>query len=729
MAIPVIAGLVSFVEYANTAVTAAQLLNNAYDSFFEKQVKSVAVAQQEKDAIESQITAVQNLQEQLDTYTAQANDENLADAERVAAKEKIIETRNKLIEILGDEAGAHLRASEWTQQAVESEISAYQSLGEVKNNQLIASLEAENEITEMVIKSTENRLAAYDIELDRIWAIVEANKLIAESADASTIAGQAKIKDYQSMRDRYFSLSEERDAANNELATLKAKYEYNANAAAVIRAGRLKSGGSSNTSLPGRSSFSYGSIDNGYAEKEQDQEYQKKKNGLYYDAKIELEEYKLALQQLRYSEQQEGITAKTSIAKADLFKKRVDDLNKYKMNLENLKKEMLLDFDQRIISDNTLSAQIGYRTDLSEQEKLKIMEVNKEVLQQNKTFAAISKNISEVNTKIKDTENSLISANNELKNTQKSTNPDVMLKEKMAEINNQYEIAKSKTEGYNDPYAKLEVQRALIQKLQDEINARAVRLDQAKSDLSQYDSDTDNIGYQQTLALISNLESEQMESYARLRQAKLDNTQDLRQGLFDITNQLLFEGASWKDIWKNLWRQLAKEAIASLFKVQVQVSLLGLLMRMFGLGESSGGNKTKNRAGLIGIINKYGTDNYTGSFPLPETEHTGGNISAFPRMHSGGDVMAGRIGVVPALKDDEVLRTLQVGEEVNSIRDRRSNEILAAVAMRAMDNTAKAPTQVVITALDSRSFAEYLNENSDILQAVLAKNNAMGRRA
>ena len=74
-------------------------------------------------------------------------------------------------------------------------------------------------------------------------------------------------------------------------------------------------------------------------------------------------------------------------------------------------------------------------------------------------------------------------------------------------------------------------------------------------------------------------------------------------------------------------------------------------------------------------------------------------------------------------------RIVFLGEEVNSIRDRRSNEILATVAMRAMDNTAKAPTQVIITALDSRSFAEYLNENSDILQAVLSKNNAMGRRA
>ena len=164
-------------------------------------------------------------------------------------------------------------------------------------------------------------------------------------------------------------------------------------------------------------------------------------------------------------------------------------------------------------------------------------------------------------------------------------------------------------------------------------------------------------------------------------------------GLSDLAINVLLKGALLKEVWSNLWKDLAREGIQRLFGVSAEPSLLGML---FGIKKAHSGED-------IGV--------------------------SAPRMHSGGNVMAGRIGLVPALKDDEVLRTLQVGEEVNSIRDRRSNEILATVAMRAMDNTAKAPTQVIITALDSRSFAEYLNENSDILQAVLSKNNAMGRRA
>lgn len=200
-----------------------------------------------------------------------------------------------------------------------------------------------------------------------------------------------------------------------------------------------------------------------------------------------------------------------------------------------------------------------------------------------------------------------------------------------------------------------------------------------------------------------------------MRELKLEDTRLLHEGLFDVTNQLLIEGNSWKDIWKSLWKNLAKEALAALFKVQVQTSLLGTLMRSFGVG---GGTPMPSIAS--GFKSNYGI----------KYDHNGEDISpTAPKMHSGGDVAAGRAGVVPTLKNDEVLRTLQVGEEVNSINDRRSNEILAAVAMKAMDSQAKQPTNVQIMALDAKSFAEYLNENSDILMAVLAKNNAMGRRA
>lgn len=107
--------------------------------------------------------------------------------------------------------------------------------------------------------------------------------------------------------------------------------------------------------------------------------------------------------------------------------------------------------------------------------------------------------------------------------------------------------------------------------------------------------------------------------------------------------------------------------------------------------------------------------------------HTGGDIMSYPKMHSGGMVEQGRKGVVPQLRNDEVVRTLQVGEEVNSLADRRSNEILGAVAMKALDSEQNRPNYINIMAMDSKSFAEYLNENSDILMAIIGKQQAMGR--
>ena len=50
-------------------------------------------------------------------------------------------------------------------------------------------------------------------------------------------------------------------------------------------------------------------------------------------------------------------------------------------------------------------------------------------------------------------------------------------------------------------------------------------------------------------------------------------------------------------------------------------------------------------------------------------------------------------------------------------------------AMKAIDARNQQPNNVNIMALDSRSFAEYLNDNADILTAVLAKQGALGRRS
>lgn len=49
------------------------------------------------------------------------------------------------------------------------------------------------------------------------------------------------------------------------------------------------------------------------------------------------------------------------------------------------------------------------------------------------------------------------------------------------------------------------------------------------------------------------------------------------------------------------------------------------------------------------------------------------------------------------------------------------------VAMKAMEKDGNQPQNITINALDSRSFAEYMNDNADILMAVLNKQGALGR--
>jgi hypothetical protein len=179
----------------------------------------------------------------------------------------------------------------------------------------------------------------------------------------------------------------------------------------------------------------------------------------------------------------------------------------------------------------------------------------------------------------------------------------------------------------------------------------------------------------------------------------------------------LIEGNSLKDIWKRFWQDLAREAIQRLFQVKATASLLGSLFGLFGGG---GGNTGSDFITTGDMTSSFTWGNYK--------SHTGSNIGTYPKMHSGGLVEQGRVGVVPRLQSNEVIRTLQVGEEVNSLQDRRSNEMLTAIVLKALDGQNARPNNFNIMALDSKSFAEYLNDNADVLTAVLAKQGALGRR-
>ena len=91
-------------------------------------------------------------------------------------------------------------------------------------------------------------------------------------------------------------------------------------------------------------------------------------------------------------------------------------------------------------------------------------------------------------------------------------------------------------------------------------------------------------------------------------------------------------------------------------------------------------------------------------------------------------------GVEPVLSKDF---TAKHGESVSDVLTKKdidtnqadNKELLAAMAvtMRELAEQGKTPSNVNIMAMDSKSFAEFLNENADILMGVLAKNKALNR--
>lgn len=704
----------AYAVYEGLSKKQNEVTNNT-KGFAEQSEKAVKAMQSNVESLKSLNEELKNNQEIVQSSIATA-------AEKEKADKKIIEVKQKILELLPEEMRQELIYSNFSEEIINKQIINLDNIANAKQKLDLKTAEYQANMTRAVANQTMARIKIYREEMQFLAKQAEILSLMGKenaNTSASNVYEQAALavsdeKDYRA--DQINQL--EKDYLRLEEIAIQAQQTYESMKTPSISSNIGISGSAGGISEEGaKAGKGSGGSDSGknYAERAERLRYQREKNELYHDAKVAATEYETALKQIEQAEKREGITAKNSIAQVDLFKGRIDSLENYKAELEQLQRKLMLDLDNRMANDSRLSDMVGYRTDLTYKEKLKVLEVNRETFQQLKTYTEIVNNIGEINTKIAETESKISDVNNALENTKQTTNPDRLLEQKLRELKNRESILKSNASGYNNPYADLDINREMTALVQREVDEISATLASARAELSEFQDNVNGDKRQKLLETIQELESQQAATSARLRELKLEDTRLLHEGLFDVTNQLLIEGNSWKDIWKSLWKNLAKEALAALFKVQVQTSLLGTLMRSFGVG---GGTPMPSIAS--GFKSNYGI----------KYDHNGEDISTTaPKMHSGGDVAAGRAGVVPTLKNDEVLRTLQVGEEVNSINDRRSNEILAAVAMKAMDSQAKQPTNVNIVALDAKSFAEYLNENSDILMAVLAKNNAMGRRA
>lgn len=544
----------------------------------------------------------------------------------------------------------------------------------------------------MKLETIRRQMAQYQAELEEQARIMEERKafLEAEGRDTNSVAYLAAKADYDNARDKYFSTEAQLAKLRNQEATLLAQRSYNEQRNNYVQpVAGLQQTYAGYSMLQGAKTVDYGEMvtaNKNFAAR----------NSLLYTAQQVTEKYIAGMQEINDNENKFGVTIENQVKKIELYNRRLKELDKDKTDLQGFKKTLQEDFDSKILEHPDLMRTIGYDVSAADEVKAKMIAVNQETINSVKALSNISGLMTEIDGKMKNLNSEERGVQQSLQAMYVSQKQEDEYRLSLQAIEDKFYIDSLKNGRPKNYDEEQKSYQAQINHLNELAAKREIQIGIWKGELDKYKENNNLTAYQQTEALLNNEIKLREENLAKVKEIEDQKNSQILNGLSDLAINVLIKGTSLKEVWSNLWKDLAREGIQRLFGVDAKPLLLSMIFGLFGAKKAHNGEDIR--------------------------------VSA-PRMHSGGDVMAGRIGVVPALKDDEVLRTLQVGEEVNSIRDRRSNEILAAVAMRAMDNTAKAPTQVVITALDSRSFAEYLNENSDILQAVLAKNNAMGRRA
>lgn len=580
--------------------------------------------------------------------------------------------------------------------------------------------------SQIILETVRRQMAQYQAEMEEQARIMKERKafLEAEGRDTSSVAYVNAKTDYDNARNKYFATEAQLAKLRNQEATLLAQLSHREQINNYMPQPSADFGqgyGGGYGMLAGAQAVDYNKMvseNKNFAER----------NRLMYEAKPIDEQYIADMQKIIDEENEFGTTIEKQAEKIDLYNRRLNELAGEKTKLQDFMKTLQDDFDSEIVKNSELMSAIGYDTSAADDVKAARIAANKETISSVKELSSLLSLMAEIENKIKNLDEEQRSVQQNLKSMYVSKKPEDIYAQKMLTMQNEYAI---KAKALGTPLNSDEQRRAtvaqieylkqvMIEQEQQIYNwEKELQSDKAKNDMAEYHRIKNLLDAEKVL---------RAEHAGQMRDLEYQKNAQIREGLAGIAVDFFIQGNTLRSIWSNLWKDLAREAIQRLFKVKAEASLLGLVLGLFG-----GKEKLPAAIGVTtsGITNG-GSITVGGITVLSNANMISDAVissNAIGIMHSGGNVMSGRIGVVPALKDDEVLRTLQVGEEVNSIRDRRSNEILATVAMRAMDNTAKAPTQVIITALDSRSFAEYLNENSDILQAVLSKNNAMGRRA
>jgi TP901 family phage tail tape measure protein len=340
------------------------------------------------------------------------------------------------------------------------------------------------------------------------------------------------------------------------------------------------------------------------------------------DAKIKADDYSAALEKLNTQQELFGFTAENSAQKIQLMKDRMQQLTNENTSMQTLADSYEQQANNMIASSqaavDALNQQKTSWSSLSTQEKKDFAEAYGDYVKDQKLLVRLLDLSEKLKTEIANNKRQISGLGNDVTKEEFKT-PEQLYDNNMKDIS------------YDESHAiaGLGYKANDTDKLPIQLEAAVKRLTLAQNELNRvkekYGDGSEQYKKQQQAADSLTTEVE-----------KLGNTlhDKVTEGLYSITSQFIIQGNSWKNIWKNLWQGLADDALKALLKIKNDSpSLLTQVFSLFGGG---------------GTVKK---------------SHTGENItSVAPKMHDGGNVSIG----TNQLKDDEVLRTLQVGERVLS---------------------------------------------------------------
>lgn len=716
----------------------------AYQKYSGKDDSVIAKFEEEADRLPQLISELQN-------YTEQLKNSSLTEAEAVVIKQNLSEAEKELADKIGQAGVDRLKAAGFTKEAIDTEIRYYKALQLEKDKTLKKTYETQLNETQTVIESTKKRIeaikneikaenelaqarmasarATYQSYIDRARKYHDAGNDEAANDLLNSFAAKAARADWEAAYDNLGEVIEankERAATaeqlGEELGIAEAKYAHyyevlNPQSSVKDIAGKGEVEANVKENADGKSSSSgSGSSGKGdYTEKAKRNQLQREWNEILYNSSTNAKAYDNELKKLNSDEQFYGKTVSSHNAKVDLHERRAEQLSKERQQLEEYQKTLEQMLDNEMSANEKVAQAVGYKNDMTFEEKLKITEVNKELFQQIKSYSDIVTKINAVNQKLEENKGKAEDIANTIRSlTQLSQDPTEIYKRNVDMIEAQSALQQHAINNAYNPYNEQHLMGIQIKEANEKLEELRKLRKTYLADLMNAIFTGDAVIQQETQKLLLDLEKNYAQTNENLEKMQYQQTAIIREGLADVVTDFVVQGNSLKDIWSNLWQQLATEAIQVLFHVRdASGGLIGAIGNGLGKGKGKGSSPAKHTGGNI--------------TRAPKKYHTGSIVNTYPKMHSGGSVEKGRSGVVPKLRNDEVIRTLQVGEEVNSMADRRSNEILGAVAMKALDSEQNRPTQINIMALDSKSFAEYLNDNADIMMAIIGKQQAMGR--